>query len=65
MVVGHLSSSDLQIKIEGTDANFTLATQTGVSKKDAKPSDPQPKMKLTPEEQEIFDGKKEICYKKR
>jgi predicted aconitase len=58
MVVGHLSSSDLKIKIEGTDANFTLATQTGVSKKDAKPSDPQPKMKLTPEEQEIFDGKK-------
>ncbi len=25
--------TDLQIKIEGTDANFTLATQTGVSKK--------------------------------
>jgi predicted aconitase len=44
--------------MEGTDVNFTLATHTGVSKKDAKPSDPQPKMKLTPEEQEIFDGKK-------
>ncbi len=56
MAVGHLSSSDLQIKIEGTDANFTLATQTGVSKKDAKPSDPQPKMQLTSEEQEIYDG---------
>ena len=38
-------------KYEGTDVNFTLATQTGVSKKDAKPSDPQPKMQLTPEEQ--------------
>ncbi len=55
---GHLSSSDLQIKIEGTDANFTLATLTGVSKKDAKPSDPQPKMQLTSEEQDILDGKK-------
>ena len=50
--------SDLQIKIEGTDANFTLTTQTGVSKKDAKPSDPQPKIQLTSEEQEIYDGKK-------
>ena len=50
--------TDLQMNIEGTDANFTLTTQTGASKKDAKPSDPQPKMKLTPEEQEIFDGKK-------
>ncbi len=45
-------------KYEGTDVNFTLATQTGVSKKDAKPSDPQPKMQLTPEEQDIYDGKK-------
>ena len=44
--------------MEGTDVNFTLATGTGVSKKDAKPSDPQPQMKLTPEEQEIYDGKK-------
>ena len=45
-------------RIEGTDVNFTLATHTGVSKKDAKASDPQPKMQLTPEEQEIYDGKK-------
>ena len=45
-------------KYEGTDVNFTLATQTGVSKKDAKPSDPQPKMQLTTEEQDIYDGKK-------
>jgi len=45
-------------KYIGADVNFTLTTQTGVSKKDAKPSDPQPKMKLTAEEQEIYDGKK-------
>ena len=51
-------------RIEGTDVNFTLATQTGVSKKDAKPSDPQPKMQLTPEEQEILDGKKGELWQK-
>ena len=51
-------------RIEGTDVNFTLATQTGVSKKDAKPSDPQPKMQLTPEEQEIYDGKKGELWQK-
>ena len=44
-------------KFEGTDLNLSLTTGTGVSKKDAKPSDPQPKMKLTAEEQEIYDGK--------
>ena len=53
-----------QANLEGTDVNFTLATQTGVSKKDAKPSDPQPKMKLTPEEQEIYDGKKGELWQK-
>jgi|APSaa5957512535_1039671.scaffolds.fasta_scaffold16410_2 predicted aconitase len=51
-------------RVEGTDVNFTLATHTGVSKKDAKPSDPQPKMKLTPEEQEIMDGKKRDLLQK-
>jgi len=42
----------------GTDPNFTHATHTGHSKKDAKHSDPQPTTKLTAEEQAIYDGKK-------
>jgi len=53
-----ITQTSKQATVEGADANLTLSTQTGVSKKDAKPSDPQPKMKLTPEEQEIYDGKK-------
>ena len=56
--------SELSMKPEGTDVNFTLATQTGVSKKDAKPSDPQPKMTLTPEEQDILDGKQGELWQK-
>lgn len=42
----------------GTDPNFVHATHTGASRKHVKHTDPQPKLKLTPEEQEIFDGKK-------
>lgn len=44
--------------VHGTDPNFSLATHTGHSKANAKHSDPQPTMKLTAEEQEIYDGKK-------
>ena len=47
-----------QANLEGTDLNLALTTGTGASKKDAKPTDPQPKIQLTLEEQEIFDGKK-------
>ena len=50
--------SETSMKVEGTDPNFTLATHTGVSKKDAKATDPQPKMTFTPEEQDVLDGKK-------
>jgi predicted aconitase len=53
-----VTKTSQQANLEGTDVNLTLTTQTGVSKKDAKSSDPQPKMKLTFEEQEIYDGKK-------
>lgn len=42
----------------GTDPNFTQTTHTGHSKAGAKHTDAQPKMKLTPEEQDIYDGKK-------
>ena len=41
----------------GTDPNFNHATHTGHSKADARHSDAQPDLKLTTEEQEIFDGK--------
>ncbi len=56
-----VTQTSKQATVEGADANLTLTTQTGVSKKDAKPSDPQPKMKLTPEEQEIYDGRRRFC----
>jgi predicted aconitase len=42
----------------GTDPNFSHATHTGHSRADAQHTDPQPELELTPEEQEIFDGKK-------
>ena len=42
----------------GTDPNFAHATHTGHSRKHVKTSDDHPKMKLTAEEQEIYDGKK-------
>jgi predicted aconitase len=42
----------------GTDPNFSHATHTGHSKASAKHTDPQPELKLTAEEQEIYDGKK-------
>ncbi len=42
----------------GTDPNVTHATHTGHSKADAKHTDPQPTMTLTPAEQDIYDGKK-------
>jgi hypothetical protein len=42
----------------GTDPNYSHATHTGHSKAKAKHTDPQPKLKLTPEEQDIYDGKK-------
>ncbi len=42
----------------GTDPNFTQTSHTGHSRAKVKPSDDHPKMKLTPEEQEIYDGKK-------
>jgi predicted aconitase len=41
----------------GTDPNFTQTTHTGHSKADAKHSDEQPVLQLTPDEQAIFDGK--------
>jgi len=41
----------------GTDANFTLTTQTGYSQADAKPTTAQSKMQLTAEEQAVYDGK--------
>ncbi len=41
----------------GTDPSFIHATHTGHSKAGAKASDPIPELKLTPEEQEIMDGK--------
>jgi predicted aconitase len=41
----------------GTDPNFTRTTHTGHSKTDAKHSDEQPVLQLTPDEQAIFDGK--------
>jgi len=42
----------------GTDPNFTYATHTGHSKADAKLPDTQSGLRLTDEEQEIYDGKK-------
>ena len=42
----------------GTDPNFTHTSHTGHSRAKVKPSDDHPKMKLTPDEQEIYDGKK-------
>jgi hypothetical protein len=42
----------------GTDPMFSEATHTGSPPASAKPSDDKPKMKLTKEEQDIFDGKK-------
>jgi hypothetical protein len=42
----------------GTDPNFTPTTHTGHSRKHVKASHDHPKMKLTAEEQEIYDGKK-------
>jgi hypothetical protein len=39
-----VSQTSKQATVEGADANLTLTTQTGVSKKDAKPSDPQWRM---------------------
>jgi len=42
----------------GTDPNFAHATHTGHSRKHVKASHDHPKMKLTAEEQEIYDGKK-------
>jgi hypothetical protein len=42
----------------GTDPNFVHATHTGHSKAKAKASDGTPELKLTPEEQDIMDGKK-------
>jgi hypothetical protein len=48
----------------GTDPMFTQTTQTGHSRAHVKHSHDHPKVKLTPEEQEIFDGKKgEILQK--
>ena len=41
----------------GTDPNFTHATHTGAAKNNAK-AGALPELKLTQEEQEIFDGKK-------
>lgn len=41
----------------GTDPNFTHATHTGHSKVHVNASDPIPELKLTPEEQDIMDGK--------
>lgn len=42
----------------GTDPNFTHTSHTGHSKAGVVHSDPQPKLKLTAEEQDIYDGKK-------
>ena len=42
----------------GADPNFTHTSHTGHSKAHVKHSDDHPKLKLTPEEQEIYDGKK-------
>jgi hypothetical protein len=42
----------------GTDPNFTPATHTGHSRSHVKASHDHPKVKLTAEEQEIYDGKK-------
>ena len=44
----------------GTDPNFTHATHTGHCKADARHSDPQPELKLTPDEQEIYDGGQDL-----
>ena len=41
----------------GTDTNCIHATHTGNSKANAKASDAHPELKLTPEEQDILDGK--------
>lgn len=42
----------------GTDLNFSPATHTGHSKKQARHTDPQSALTLTSEEQDIYDGKK-------
>ena len=42
----------------GTDLNLAHATHTGHSRANARHTDPQPELKLTPAEQEIYDGKK-------
>ena len=42
----------------GTDPNFTPATHTGHSRSHVKASHDHPKVRLTAEEQEIYDGKK-------
>ena len=42
----------------GTDPMFTHTTHTGHSRSHVKHSDDHPKMELTPDEQEIMDGKK-------
>ena len=42
----------------GTDPNLAHATHTGHSRANARHTDPQPELKLTPAEQEIYDGKK-------
>jgi predicted aconitase len=55
--VGFRSRNNLQGNM-GTDPMFSLTTHTGANKLSARASDPQPEMKLTPEEQEILDGKK-------
>jgi hypothetical protein len=53
-----MEKNELAGLVHGTDPNFTLTTHTGQSKKNAKHTDPLPRMKLTTEEQEIYDGKK-------
>lgn len=42
----------------GTDPNFVHATHTGHSKANVKATDAMPELKLTPEEQDIMDGKR-------
>ena len=56
-MAGHQKTHQLGGHI-GTDPNFTHATHTGHSKAHVKASDPMPELKLTPEEQDIMDGKK-------
>ena len=48
----------------GTDPNLTHTTHTGHSKAGARHTDSPPELKLTPAEQEIYDGKKGAILQK-